>query len=436
MNSFEAIIGYETEKEQLMQICDMAKNPAKYAALGVNLPRGVLLHGVPGVGKTLMATALIEEMGRRCFTVRKDKSDGEFVDYIAEVFDEAKESVPSVIFLDDMDKFAADSDRRNPEEFVAIQAGIDDVRGADVFVIATANDMREIPKSLLRAGRFDRVIEVKTPNRVEAVEIVAHYIKGKVIAEDVTPALVARLMDGNSCAELEGVLNEAGIYAGYDGESKICRRHIIRAVLRKLFDAEEGINEMSAAEREEVAFHEAGHAVVAYTFDRESACLISIRPSKSDSRGVVQILQSESYFGSYRQMYQRVLSILAGRAAVELKYGRLDVGATSDLKRASTIIQRFVKEYAVGGFNYFENGTGYRTVSSDRNDDEIVAESNAMLGRMYEEVKGILRENWDKVELLAAELVKRDTLLYEDISALFGTRRTNLKPRARRRTQE
>lgn len=420
MNSFDAIIGYEKEKEQLMQICDMAKNPEKYAALGVNLPRGVLLHGVPGVGKTLMATALIEEMGRKCFTVRKDKANGEFVGFIAQVFAEAKANAPSVIFLDDMDKFAADSDCRNPEEYVAIQAGIDDVRGADVFVVATANDMREIPRSLLRAGRFDRVIEVDTPNRAEAIKIVAHYIDGKAIAADVTPALVARLMDGDSCAELEGILNEAGIYAGYEGERQICCRHLIRAVLRKLFDAEESINEMSAAEREEVAFHEAGHAVVAYSFDKESVSLISIRPSKSDSRGVVQILQRESYFGSYAQMYQRALSILAGRAAVELKYGRVDVGAASDLKRASAIIQRFVKEYAVGGFACFENGTTYRTVSSDRNEDEIVAESNAMLGRMYEEAKSVLRANWDKVELLAAELAKRDTLLYEDIDELFG----------------
>ena len=420
MKSFEAIIGYEKEKEQLMQICDMAKNSAKYAALGVNLPRGVLLHGVPGVGKTLMATALIEEMGRRCFTVRKDKANGEFVDYIAGVFAEAKENAPSVIFLDDMDKFAADSDRRNPEEYVAIQTGIDDVRGTDVFVVATANDMRDIARSLLRAGRFDRVIEVKTPNKAEAAEIVAHYIEGKAIAADVTPALVARLMDGNSCAELEGVLNEAGIYAGFEGESKICRRHIIRAVLRKLFDAEESINEMSAAEREEVAFHEAGHAVVAYSFDKESVSLISIRPSKSDSSGVVQILQGEGYFGSYRRMYERVLSILAGRAAVEIKYGRVDVGSASDLRRANAIIQRFIKDYCVSGFTYFENHGTYRTVSSDRNDDEIVAESNAMLGRMYEEAKGILRENWDRVELLAAELVERDTLLYEDISELFG----------------
>ena len=419
MNAFENVIGYENEKEELSRICDMARNSEKYSRLGVQLPRGLLLHGVPGVGKTLMATALIEQMGRRCFTVRKDKSEGEFVGFISEVFAEAKANAPSVIFLDDMDKFAADSDCRNPEEFVAIQSGFDSVRGSDVFIIATANEIREIPRSLLRSGRFDRVMEIKTPNMNEAVEIISHYIEGKSIADDVSPSLVARLMDGSSCAELEGVLNEAGIYAGYEGAEVICRRHIISAVLRKMFDAEESINEISAFEREEVAVHEAGHAVVAYSFDKKSVSLISVRPSKSDSRGVVQILQSETYFGSYRKMYERVLSILAGRAAVEIKYGRIDVGATSDLDRANTIIQRFVKDYCVSGFGYHESRS-YRCVSSDRNDDEIVAESNAMLGRMYEETKNILRANWDKVELLAAELTKRDTLLYEDIAELFG----------------
>lgn len=419
MNAFENIIGYKNEKEELARICDMVKHSEKYSRLGVKLPRGLLLHGVPGVGKTLMATALIAQMGRKCFTIRKDKSESEFVSYISKVFDEAKANAPAVIFLDDMDKFAADSDCRNPEEFVAIQTGFDGVRDSDVFIVATANDIDYIPRSLLRAGRFDRIIEINAPNRSEAVEIISHYIAGKSISDDVSPALVARLMDGSSCAELEGVLNEAGIYAGYEGEDAICRRHIISAVLRKMFDAEESINEMSAFEREEVAFHEAGHAVVAYSFDRETVSLISVRPSKSDSRGVVQILQNETYSGSYTKMYERVLSILAGRAAIELKFGRVDVGAVSDLNRASTIVQRFVKDYCVSGFAYLESGR-YRTLNSERSDDEIVTESKAMLGRMYEETKSILRANWDKVELLAAELVKRDTLLYEDIVELFG----------------
>ena len=126
MSAFDKVIGYEKEKEELYQLCDMAKNSAKYAALGVKLPRGILLYGVPGVGKTLMATALLDEMdnGRKRYVLRKDKAIEEFVESISKTFQEAKENAPSVIFLDDLDKFASDSDSRNPEELIAVQSGI------------------------------------------------------------------------------------------------------------------------------------------------------------------------------------------------------------------------------------------------------------------------------------------------------------------------
>lgn len=160
MSAFDKVIGYEKEKEELIQLCDMAKHAEKYAALGVSLPRGVLLHGVPGVGKTLMASALVEEMGRKCFTLRKDKSIKDFVDEIGKTFVSAKEAAPSVIFLDDLDKFASDSDSRNPEELIAVQSGIDEVKSCDVFVVATANEIRELPSSLRRPGRFDRILQI------------------------------------------------------------------------------------------------------------------------------------------------------------------------------------------------------------------------------------------------------------------------------------
>ena len=122
MEIFKNVIGYDKEKQELMQVCDMVTDPQKYAVLGVRLPRGVLLHGEPGVGKTLMATDLINAMGRKIFTIRRDKSNDKFVDHIGEVFAEAKNSAPSVVFLDDMDKFAH-SKYGSPEEFTAVQAG-------------------------------------------------------------------------------------------------------------------------------------------------------------------------------------------------------------------------------------------------------------------------------------------------------------------------
>ena len=419
MSAFDKVIGYEKEKEELYQLCDMAKNPEKYAALGVRLPRGILLHGVPGVGKTLMASALIEEMGegRNRYVLRKDKSNEEFVESISKTFQEAKENAPSVIFLDDLDKFASDSDSRNPEELIAVQSGIDEVKGADVFVVATVNEIRELPRSLRRAGRFDRVLEICPPNRKEAVEIVRHYLKDKKVAADVTAESVARLMDGNSCAALESVLNEAGIYAGYENKTEIGREHIVRAVLRDIFEADESVNEMSASAKEEVAFHEAGHAVAALAFDAESVGLISVRPSKSDARGVVQIFKSENYFGSYDRMHERVIALLAGRAAVELKYGRLDVGAASDIDRASAIVQRFIVDYAASGFALFHHDN-HDGISSCNQEDGITAERSAMLSRCYEEAKDVLRKNWAFVEKLAAALVERDTLVFEEIAEL------------------
>ncbi len=417
MSAFDKVIGYKKEKEELYQLCDMAKNPEKYAALGVKLPRGILLHGMPGVGKTLMASALVEEMGRICYICRKDKANDAFIDTIKNVFAKAKANAPSVIFLDDLDKFASDSDSRNPEELIAVQSGIDAVKGTDVFVVATANDIRELPYSLRRAGRFDRVLEIYPPNRREATEIVRHYLSDKKVAADVTAESVARLMDGNSCAALESVLNEAGIYAGFENKSEIGREHIVRAVLRDIFDADESVNEMSAVAKEEVAYHEAGHAVAALAFDSESVGLISVRPSKSDARGVVQIFKSENYFGSYERMRERVIALLAGKASVELKYGRLDVGAGSDIDRASAIVQRFITDYAASGFALFHPDNHYN-LTSELHDDKIITERGAMLTRCYEEAKEVLRKNWSFVEKLAAALVERDTLVFEEIAEL------------------
>ena len=415
MNAFDKVIGYEKEKEELYQLCDMAKNPEKYAALGVNLPHGVLLHGVPGVGKTLMATALVEEMGRKCYVCRKDKANDEFVKHISKVFADAKKNAPSVVFLDDLDKFASDSDSRNPEELIAVQSGIDEVKNADVFVVATANDVSELPYSLRRAGRFDRILEMCPPDLREATEIVRHYLKDKKIGDDVTAEIVARLMDGNSCAALESVLNEAGIYAGFENKTEIGREHIVRAVLRDIFEAEESINELSAEVKEEVAFHEAGHAVAALVFDPNSIGLISVRPSKGDARGVVQIFKGDNYFGSYDRMRERVIALLAGRAAVELRYGRIDVGASSDLKRAAAIVERFVTEYGVSGFGQLRFMRG---ITSEMQDDRILVERNAMLARCYEDAKAVLRKNWAFVEKLAAALVERDTLIFDEIDKL------------------
>ncbi len=426
MSAFDRVIGYEKEKEQLLQLCDIAKNPQKYAALGVRLPRGVLLHGEPGVGKTLMATAFVEETGRKRYFCRKDRPGDEFVNYIGSLFSEAKKNAPSVVLLDDLDKYISDHFMENSEELIAVQSGIDCVRDSDVFIIATANKINGFPETLLRPGRFDRVLEIGLPDRRQSVEIVRYYLSDKKVAADVKAEDVARLMDGYSCAALEAVLNEAGIYAGYERKTLIERDHLVRAVLRNIFSAEENTNKMSKEEKEEVAFHEAGHAAVALSYDPEIVGLISLRSCRGEMRGVVQILRNTSGIRTYAQMHKSVVSLLAGKAAVEIKYGRIDVGASSDIERASGIVEQMITKHVTSGFGLYcmEQMRGNGILSGEQN-DKIVVERSAMIARCYEEAKELLRNHWAFVEKLAAELAERETLLYEEIQTLFKESESN-----------
>ena len=207
MKGFDRIIGYASIKDELMRIADALQNKDAYRALGVDMPNGLLLHGVPGVGKSNMAMALIEASGWNAFICRKIKSDGEFVDMIRDTFRRAAENEPSIVLLDDMDKFSNSDDMpRDCDEYVAVQACIDETRAREVFVLATANSIRQLPSSLKRVGRFDRIIEIDTPTGEDAVQIVAHYLKSKNLETDLDARTIAEIMQNCSCAELETVI--------------------------------------------------------------------------------------------------------------------------------------------------------------------------------------------------------------------------------------
>ena len=180
MSSFDKVIGYESVKKEIIRVCDVVKNGEKYRKLGVKLPNGLLLYGRPGLGKTLIANCFIEESGRKSYVCRKDLPRDEFIKYLKDTFDKAKENAPSIILLDDFDKFAnQDKDHCNAEEYITIQSCIDDIKGYDVFVIATANELSLVPDSLLRAGRFDSIIEITKPKGDDIEKIIRYYLTSK-----------------------------------------------------------------------------------------------------------------------------------------------------------------------------------------------------------------------------------------------------------------
>ena len=413
--NFESIIGYRAIKLEISRILDQLTNPDKYSALGVTEPHGLLLHGVPGVGKSTFANAVVEESGRTVFVCRKDKSNGDFVNEIVHIFDKAAESTPSIVLLDDLDKFAnEDERRRDSEEFVTVQACIDKVKDKRVFVVATANNIHKLPDSLIRAGRFDHVLELRCPSGKDAEEIVAFYLSKKPFVADLDVKLITRLLEGRSCAELESVINQAGTYAAFDGRDRVEMKDMIKAILRIIFEAPESFDDdMSALPL--VACHEAGHALVAELLEPGSVNLVTALNHDSFAGGVASVHKNECYFYSKEMMENRVMYILAGKAATEICYGVVDTGANSDLHRAFDIVHRFVDHYCSYGFGQFVIDRHCSNEVLDRRDSRIAAE----MERCYAQTKKLLLENKNKLDKLIARLVEDKTLLGEQVQEII-----------------
>ena len=414
MSEFDKIIGYKDVKAELFRLCDVIKNADKYKALGVAPIGGLLLDGDPGVGKTLMANCFIKESGRKSFVCRKNKPDGEFVNEIKNVFNEAAENAPSIILLDDMDKFANEDDyHRNAEEYVTVQSCIDEIKGKDVFVIATANGTRKLPDSLLRAGRFDFVIKVDTPEGQDAIDIVKYYLSQKKAVSEINAEEVARLLNGRSCAALETVINTAGQYAGYENKEMINVDDIIRACLRVIYNAPESTAPHNPVILERTSYHEAGHAVVAEILEPNSVDLVSVRKNTGTVGGFTAYHNPDDYWISKTHMENRVIAILAGKAATEIVYGDVDTGANNDLHRAFDLVQRFADNYCSYGFGYWEEHDSSPNRLS-RREDRITAD----MEMYYARARKILIDNRDFLERLAKRLQEKDTLVSSEIKEI------------------
>ena len=414
MSEFDKIIGYKDVKNELVRLCDIVKNGEKYRALGVAPVGGLLLDGEPGLGKTLMANCFIKESGRKVYVCRKNKPDGEFVNEIKNTFFEAMENAPSIILLDDMDKFAnEDNNHRNAEEYVTVQSCIDEVKGKDVFVIATTNGTDNLPKSLLRAGRFDTIIEVKAPEGQDAADIIKYYLSTKKTLFDVNAEDVARIMNGKSCAALETVINIAGQYAVFADKEYIDMDDITRACLRVIYKAPESSAPHNKTVLEKIAYHEAGHTVAAEMLESGSVDLVTVRKNTGSVGGLTCYHSPDDYWVSKKHMENRVIAILAGKAATEIVFGETDTGANNDLNRAFDVVSRFADEYCAYGFGYWVDYGTSEAVKAKK-DERIVAD----MEHYYIEAKKILIKNRVFLDMLAKKLQEKDTLVYSEIKAI------------------
>lgn len=413
MKKFSEIIGYESEKIELMRLCDVIKNKEKYAKLGVEMPKALLIHGEPGLGKTLMATTLIEESGRQCFSCKKDRSDGDFVDKIRETFEKAANNQPSIVFLDDMDKFAQDNlkEDSNKEEFVTIQSCIEDIKDKDVFVVATANDIYNIPYSLLREGRFGKQINIIKPGREDSIKIIKHYLENKPLAPDVSAEFVASLINEKSCAFLKEVINEAGVYAGFENQNIISKKHFVDAIMR--ISTSNLPSKMTCdKEKETVCFHEAGHAVAAILLGKKPE-LITCK-KHGDVYGFCSTSRNDNFL-TYEDIKNDVIITLAGKASTEIIFNTPDLGTSSDLKEAYHKIKNNIELVGTEGIAFVNFSSTYHNKQPNIHNDKVEKKVLQMLDKLFEQTVALLKNNLTLLKQIAKALKEKQVLLWDDI---------------------
>ena len=416
MSEFDKIIGYEDIKAELSRFASVLKEPERYSKLGVTTPSGILLYGDPGLGKTLMAKCFIAETGCKVYTLRKEKPNGDFVNQIKETFETAKKESDgiTIVFLDDMDKFAnEDNMHRDAEEYVAVQSCIDDCKGHGVFAFATVNDRYCLPDSLLRAGRFDKVVEVEAPKGKDAESIIRHFLSQKQTIGDIDTEEISRMMEGKSCAELETVINEAGIYAGYAGKTEIDQADVVKACMRMMFDSPECINPVDDANTKSIAVHEAGHAVVAEILDPGSVTLVSVCRHSRSVEGITKTHRPDGCDVSKELQEHIVIGGLGGKAATEMLYGVADVGCNADMHKVFDMVAGFVDDNCTLGFESFEgnNSSGYLLEKKDR----LIASE---IERYYQIAKRIIIENRVFLDAVVNALMEHKTVTYREMQKI------------------
>lgn len=414
MSAFDRIIGYDTIKKELVQLCDMFHNYDLYKKLGAKLPSGVLLYGDPGLGKSLMAKCFIEESGVKAFTVRRNKNE-DFVDEITSSFEEARKAAPSIVFLDDMDKFAnVDDEHPDAPEYVAVQAGIDSVKGEGVFVFATVNEVHKLPDSLRRSGRFDRKMEVQIPTEKDAENMIQYYLTDKPVADDVNMRDLANMISYCTCAELETILNEAAITAAYERHEKIEMQDMLHAVLRMEYNSPDIDYKTNAEDLKRVAMHEAGHLVVSEALCPGSVGLASIRATGRESEnGFIHRCKE------IRNREQHIMISLAGKVAAEMYHPQTRAqGCYSDLKRAFNAIRDDISESAACGIGMIDVADYRFPETSESLNARNEAVVHAEMERYAYEVRNILIRNRDFLEKAAEALLEKETLLSSDIEEL------------------
>ncbi len=440
--TFKDVAGNESAKQDLEEVVDFLKEPKKYEKLGAKIPRGVLLAGDPGTGKTLMARAVAGEASVPFFSISGSEFAEMFVGVgasrVRDLFAKAKKNAPSIIFIDEIDAVAHKRDARGGagredeqtlNQILVEMDGFDNDSG--VIVIAATNRVDMLDKALLRPGRFDRHINVVLPERKDRLEILNVHFKNKPVSKDVNLEALAAKTAGTSGADLANIANEAAITAAREGHKEITNNDITEAFERVAIGPERKSKAMNEQERKITAYHEAGHAIVGHVLpDSDPVHKVTIIP-RGRTGGVTWFLPPEDR--SYKSIYE-LKDILAramgGRIAEKLVFGpeAVTTGASSDLQNVAQLSKEMVVEEGMGkatrNLVFPEGETGYYTIStgkpySEKTAELIDQEVKILSDEAAMRAEAVLKANGPVLDRLAEALLKHETLEEKELSPIL-----------------
>ena len=444
--TFEDVAGVDEEKEELEEIVEFLKNPKKYTDMGARIPKGVLLVGQPGTGKTLLAKAVAGEAGVPFFII----SGSDFVEMfvgvgasrVRDLFEQAKRNAPCIIFIDEIDAVGRqrgaglggghDEREQTLNQLLVEMDGFSANEG--VIVLAATNRPDVLDKALLRAGRFDRQIVVGAPDVKAREQILEVHSKKKRLADDVDLRIIAKNTSGFAGADLENVLNEAALLAARRDKKEIGMAEIEDAMVKVTMGPEKKTKVRSDHEKKLVAYHEAGHAVVSkFLPTQDPVHEISIVPRGMAGGYTMYRPTEDKSFMSKTAMEEQIVSLLGGRVAEALILNDISTGASNDIERASQIARAMVTVYGMServGTIMFGQGQGEvflgRDLAQTKNYSEETAavideEVKVIIDKAYNTARQILSANIDKLHIVAGILLEREKIDGEEFDRVFNS---------------